>query len=345
MVDVSKRQAKTLDKKGGKRGLTELLEVFAQRGEAGLAAQAVLDLGDSQEQVSSPLPPTYQNDKRETAHLVPDRHPNRDFFVADLLDVSPKGDLASMEHPLFALRAGDKRVRTYERGEVQVTVKPGHDGCATIHDKDIWIYCISQLVEAMNRGRGDVGRIIQFTAHDFLVTANRQTSGEGYKLMGKALARLSGTRIETNIATDGRRERAGFGLVDAWRVIERGTDNRMVAVEVTLPDWLWRSVQARHVLTLSRDYFRIRKPIDRRIYEIARKHVGAQTRWKISIAALHEKSGSRDARRNFREAMQQLAASNSLPDYRVAFNESEDAMTFYARSASARHSADALLKT
>ena len=265
--------------------------------------------------------------------LSPDRHPQRDFFVADLLDISAKSDMPTMEHPLFALRAGDKSVRCYERGDVRVTIKPGHDGCATIHDKDVWIYCISQLVEAINRGRSDVGRTVRFTAHDFLVTANRQTSGQGYKLLGDALARLSGTRIETNIATDGKRERAGFGLIDAWRVIERGTNDRMIAIEVTLPDWLWRSVQAKQVLTLSREYFRIRKPIDRRIYELARKHCGAQVKWKVSIAVLHEKSGSRDARRNFRDAMRSLAASDQLPDYRVVFNADDDSLTFYSRTA------------
>ena len=38
-----------------------------------------------------------------------------DFFIADIFGASPKDDIASMEYPLFALKAGDKRVRTYER--------------------------------------------------------------------------------------------------------------------------------------------------------------------------------------------------------------------------------------
>lgn len=237
-----------------------------------------------------------------------------------------------MEHPLFALKAGDRRVRVYERNGSTVTVKPGHDGCATIHDKDLWIYCISHLVEAINRGREDVGRTVRFTAYDFLVATNRDTSGRAYERMCDALARLSGTRIETNIATDGQRERAGFGLVDLWRVIERDQDDRMVAIEITLPDWLWRSVKAKHVLTLSRDYFRLRKPLDRRIYELARKHCGAQSKWRISIKSLHEKSGSASPLRNFREDVRRLAESNQLPDYRVVFDAEGDAVTFYARA-------------
>ncbi|WP_433704104.1 replication initiator protein A [Paraburkholderia sacchari] len=263
--------------------------------------------------------------------LSPYRHQQRDFFVADILDAAPKDDLVSMEHPLFALRAGDKRVRVYERNGATITVKPGHDGCATIHDKDLWIYCISQLVEAINRGRTDVGRVVRITGYDFLVATNRRTDGDSYKRMGDALARLSGTRIETNIATGGRRERTGFGLVDSWRIIERDYDDRMVAIEITLPDWLWRSVKIKRVLTLNRDYFRIRKPLDRRIYELSRKHCGSQAKWRVSLAVLHEKSGSTDTLRKFRAAIKALALADELPDYRVVIDAEGDAATFYSR--------------
>jgi plasmid replication initiation protein len=265
-------------------------------------------------------------------HLTPDRHPQRDFFVADILDANPKDDMASMEHPLFALKAGDMNIRTYERNGTTVKVMPGTYGCATIHDKDVWIYCISQLVEALNRGREDVSRTVRFTAYDFLTSTNRRTDGDSYKRMGDAMARLKGTTIETNIDTNGRRERAGFGLIDAWRVIERGPDDRMVAVEVDLPRWLYRSVQARQVLTLNREYFRIRKPLDRRIYELARKHCGNQPKWAVTIKTLHEKSGSAATLREFRRLVKALADSNELPDYRAVFDADKDQVTFYIRA-------------
>jgi plasmid replication initiation protein len=259
--------------------------------------------------------------KAPVATLVPLRHPQKDFFIADILDVSTKDDLASMEHPFFALKAGDMRVRTYERNGNSITIKPGHDGCATIHDKDVWIYCISQLVEAMNRDRADVSRTVRFTAHDFLVTTNRQTSGNGYKLMGDALARLRGTSIETNIVTDGVRERGFFGLIDSGRVIEHDKTGKAVAVEVTLSDWLFRSVKAKQVLTLSPDYFRIRKPIDRRIYELARKHCGAQRQWQCTVQTLHEKSGSTNTVREFRRTLKTLIDADDLPDYKVSMTD------------------------
>ena len=264
------------------------------------------------------------------AVLAPVRHPQRDFYVADLLDIAPKDDMASMEHPLFALKAGDKRVREYKRGGTTVTVKPGFDGCATIHDKDVWIYCISQLVEGINRGREDVSRTVRFTAYDFLVTTNRATSGGkdgGYQRMAEAMGRLAGTRVETNIETAEIREREGFGLVDSWRVVEK-KGGRMVAVEVTLPDWLFRSVQAQQVLTLSADYFRIRKPLDRRIYELTRKHCGNQKQWQCSVVALHEKSGSTASIREFRRSLKQLVEADQLPDYKVELDAEVEVVKF-----------------
>src|SRR3546814_1076262 len=35
--------------------------------------------------------------------LLPDRYPQQDFFVCDVFDAAPKGDMASMENPLFSI--------------------------------------------------------------------------------------------------------------------------------------------------------------------------------------------------------------------------------------------------
>ncbi|MEM1361685.1 MAG: replication initiator protein A [Pseudomonadota bacterium] len=56
----------------------------------------------------------------------------------------------------------------------------------------------------------------------------------------------------------------------------------------------------RTVLSLSRSYFRMRKPLDRRIWEPARKHCGGQSAWGVVVEVLHRKSGSASPRRVFR---------------------------------------------
>lgn len=254
----------------------------------------------------------------------------RAFFVADVLDPAPKNDVASMEYPIFALRAGDMKVRRYERNGHTLTVLPGATGCATIHDKDLWIYCISQLIEAVNRGRA-IAPTVRFTAFDFLTATQRDTSGRAYERMIEMLRRLKGTVVETSVETAGLSARRGFGLIEGWRVIEQSQEvGRMAAVEVDLPQWLFRSVQEKRVLTLSKAYFRLRKPLERRIYELARKHCGKQPLWRISLTVLHQKSGSISNLRRFRFEMKALAESGMLPDYVMTMDARRDEVTFYA---------------
>ena len=54
------------------------------------------------------------------------------------------------------------------------------------------------------------------------------------------------------------------------------------------------------MLTLHRDYFRLRKPIERRIYELARKHCGQQAVVEGLLGLLLKKSGSKATDKEFR---------------------------------------------
>jgi len=62
-----------------------------------------------------------------------------------------------MEHPMFSLaKKPDRKVRRYEHNDNTITIAPGAYGLATIWDKDIVIYAVSQLVTAINQERKDV---------------------------------------------------------------------------------------------------------------------------------------------------------------------------------------------
>ena len=232
--------------------------------------------------------------------LLPDRNPTGDFFVCDIFAASPKDDLASMEHPIFSLSTRpDRRILSYAHNGTIVEVTPSMKGRATIHDKDILIYCISQLMAALNAGQ-QVSRTLHLKAHDLLVATNRDTSGDSYARLREAFERLAGTRITTNMQTGGEETTRGFGLIEAWEIVRKSRGGRMVSVTITLSDWLYRAVLSNSVLTLSRDYFRLRKPLERRIYELARKHCGRQSKWQVSVNTLHKKSGSAAPLRVFR---------------------------------------------
>ena len=239
----------------------------------------------------------------------------RDFFVCDIFGASLKDDLATMEHPVFSLATRpDRKIRHYAHNGVEITVTPSVRGRATIHDKDILIYCISQLMAALNAGRA-VGRTLQLTAHDLLVATNRDTGGDSYARLRESFERLAGTRITTNIAQGGIETTSGFGLIEAWEIVRKSRGGRMISVSVTLSDWLFRAVLSKSVLTLSRDYFALRKPLERRIYELARKHCGRQRDWRVSVGTLHVKAGSDAPVRVFRAAIRKMIAASTLPDY------------------------------
>lgn len=241
-----------------------------------------------------------------------------DLFICDVFAVSPKDDLGTMEHPIFSLSTKpDRRILRYEHNGTQVEVVPSVKGRATIHDKDILIYCISQLVAALNAGR-EIGRTLQLRAHDLLVATRRDTGGDSYLRLREAFERLAGTRITTNIATGGVEVTSGFGLIESWEILRKTRGGRMVSVMVTLSDWLFRAVLGRSVLTLSRDYFGLRKPLERRIYELARKHCGRQPDWRVSVATLHKKAGSAAPVRVFRAAIRKMIEEAPLPDYAMA---------------------------
>tara|TARA_R110002020_G_scaffold411686_1_gene621314 strand:+ start:28496 stop:29464 length:969 start_codon:yes stop_codon:yes gene_type:complete len=238
-----------------------------------------------------------------------------DFMVCDVFDASLKNDLGSMEHPIFSLSTRpDRRILSYAHNGTDVVVTPSVRGRATMHDKDILIYCISQMMAALNAGRA-ISRVLHLRAHDLLIATRRDTSGDAYARLREAFERLAGTRITTNLTTGGEETTSGFGLIEAWEIVRASKGGRMTRVKVTLSEWLFRAVCARSVLTLSREYFSLRKPLERRVYELARKHCGRQAEWKVSLAVLHKKAGSTAPLRVFRAAIRRMISDANLPDY------------------------------
>ena len=127
--------------------------------------------------------------------LLPVRYPDPDLFICDVLDAIPKDDMASMEHPIFSLATKpDRRVFRYEHNGNKLEIVPSVKGLATIHDKDILIYCISQLIGKMNQGERP-SRTLHLTARDLLVWTNRQTDGDGYDRLRSAFERLAEAEI------------------------------------------------------------------------------------------------------------------------------------------------------
>ena len=244
------------------------------------------------------------------------------FAICGVPDLPFKDDLATMEAAIFTLSTKkDLRVWrwTSTDGKKRVEVAPSIYGRATIHDKDVLIYLVSHLVAAFNRGEIP-SRTVCFTGYHYLKTTGKNTWSDDYRRLKQTLDRLRGTTIKTDIKTGGRQITRSFGLIDSWQVIEdMHNESRTVAIQLTISEWLYNAIKANEILTINSAYFRLRKPLERRIYEIARKHVGKQGMWEISLDALRSKCGSTVERsRQFRAEVSKIAEADTLPDYRVA---------------------------
>jgi len=247
-----------------------------------------------------------------------------DFFLDALVDAPIKEDRALLEFPFFSLA---KRPRmepiVYSDDRVTIEVAPSHKGVATVWDRDVLIYLTSLINERMERGE-PVSRTVRFPAHDFLIVTQRakpgQVGAKAYDAFLDALERLRGTTVKTSISAAEVRERRGFGWIDNFRVVEierPGGRRRMKAVEVTLNDWTFRAItKERRVLTVNRDYFQLTGGIERRLYELARKHCGDQASWSITLPRLAEKVGVSGELRKFKAELKDIIARDPLPDYR-----------------------------
>lgn len=258
--------------------------------------------------------------------LFPAHYEQGDLFVCDIFDAAPKADMASMAHPIFSLSTKpDLRPRMYvaNDGVSYVEIKPSSEGLATVHDRDVLIYCISQLIAALNQGR-EVSRTLTFKAYDLLAATKRGTDGRGYQQLRSAFERLRGTTISTNIKTGDQEQFDVFGLIDRARIVRETRDGRMQDVEITLSEWVFNAINAREVLTMSRRYFHLRKPLERRLYELARKYCGKQPRWTIGLKLLREKTGSNSSLKEFKRMVGKIIDDDErdgrMPDYRYAFD-------------------------
>lgn len=258
--------------------------------------------------------------------LLPIRHRQGDFFIAEIFDNLPfKDDMASMEHPLFTLsKKPDMRILRYENGNNALEMQPSAFGLPSIMDKDILLYCASVMMNKINNGEIPQ-QTIRLSLNDVLIATNRHTNNEGYKYIKQALNRLTGCMLKTTIKTGRTTQGEMFHLVEKAKYLENErVKDRIIGVEITLSDWFYNSIIAKEVLTINKKYFRLRSPLERRLYEIARKHdqhMKEGGNWSISLEKLQLKTGSASTSRRFKQAIKKLSESNHIPDYQFIVDD------------------------
>lgn len=240
-----------------------------------------------------------------------------------------------MAHPFFGLsKRPCYQTITYNSGKDWLKIKPSSTGRATIYDKDILVYIISQLIQK-ERNNEIVTRHVTINPAELLKSINRGVGGKDYKALIDALDRLEGTRIQTNIVQGGTVETTAYGMVDSYTAIRKDDklDGRMLSLKVSLSTQLFNAIKTKkELLTVNPEYFKLSRPIEKKIYEIARKHVGKKSQHAISTKTILEKSGSmgniRDLRRSIKKMIETHAKNRTFPDYDMMYNAEKDQITF-----------------
>ena len=230
-----------------------------------------------------------------------------------------------MLHPLFSLSVKkDMQTFEYEKDGARLEITPSKkEGRANIFDRDIVIYVMSQLMAAKEDGR-PLSRRVRICAYDLLKATNRHTSGQAYAALKRALTRLQFTQIETNIHNNGLGQWRSISFITDARIITNDLTEQMIDVELEIGDWLLDAIENNNVLTLNKEYFRLRKPLERRLYELARKHCGNQVKWKCGLKKLQLRSGSTSTEKEFRRMVKAICDTDKqkghMPDYYFSMN-------------------------
>src|SRR3546814_3805258 len=107
--------------------------------------------------------------------LVPERHPQHDLFICDVGDAVLKDVMPQLEHPFYSLsKKPETSVRRYEHNGHWLEVTPSIKCLATIYDKDILIYCISQIMAKLKLGE-QVFQRVRISSRELLIFTNRRS--------------------------------------------------------------------------------------------------------------------------------------------------------------------------
>jgi len=171
---------------------------------------------------------------------------------------------------------------------------------------------------AKNEGQ-EIGRRVRISAHDLLKATNRHTTGQAYATLRRALTRLQFTQIETNIHDHGLGEWRSISFITESKIVKEDSTGRLLSVELEMGDWLIKAIENKNVLTLHRSYFQLRKPLERRLYELSRKHCGKQSVWRIGLDKLKHKAGSSSTEKEFKRLVKAICQTDEeqshMPDY------------------------------
>lgn len=239
--------------------------------------------------------------------------------------------LFALEYPLFSLKL-DKKTLEYKftsRSGITITIRNTNLGRATMQDADLWLYCITKMMQLIYEEK-TLTRRIMFTGYDYLKKTNRKPTGTNYQQIINSLQRLSSTRLETNKTIETWEVGAGLGLIDSYGYVKDKKTGKIVRVEVVLPEWLYTEIVSKRIATINPQYLKL-KPLGKRLYQLARIHCRNSQSTEFALDYFAKKVGSTHEIKRFRFEINKLCKSQPLPDFLIHYDREEDKVRFTLR--------------
>ena len=260
----------------------------------------------------------------------PSKDAQIDLFAPAFGDIASRDGIDLMEFPFFSLSKKKRfkaiRYENEARG-ISVTVSGGEpNGIATIWDKDFLIWCVSQVVEALDRGETPSPKIY-FHPYQMLKAIRRNVSKRDYERLEAALIRLKNTVIHTSIRTNEKTSKMGFNWIDWYETATENKTGEDVGMwSITLSEWVYKAaLKNRLVLTLDDDYFLLMGGRERWLYSLARKHGGFQEHgFSMPLKTLYEKSATSEQYKFWAHEIRQIVKADELPGYHLSVWRGQD---------------------
>ena len=233
---------------------------------------------------------------------------------------------------MFSLKL-DKKTLEYEftsKNGTIITIRNTNLGRATIQDADLWLYCITKMMQLIYEEK-TLTRRVTFIGYDFLKRTGRVASNSNYNQITKSLQRLASTRLETNRTIETWEIGAGIGLLDSYEYIKDRKTGKVIKIEVILPEWLFAEIVSKKITTINPQYLEL-KPLEKRIYQIAKIHCRKDSFNNVfNLEYLAKKVGSFSTVELFRFKIKQMQEIQPLPDFLINYDRKEDKVWFTLR--------------
>lgn len=247
------------------------------------------------------------------------------MFIADHHKRNPRCIQDILAYPYFSLTK-QKRTKPMhflnKEQNIRIEIHGlAIHGIANIHDADLLLWFSAEIRRHYEK-TGQITHRIFYNPRKMLTEIGRGKGGMQMERLQESLQRLVSTYVQTTVRIEHQTKKGGFHWLDYWTSSQNNqTGETRHLWSVGMSEWLIQGIiQDTNILTIHPGYYALTSGLEKRLYQIARKHAGKQSFGAImNMDTLHEKTGSSEDARKFAYKVRTMAREKgSLLDYNIS---------------------------